>query len=189
MRPWSERFTGHPNGEEGSAMSLERRYVDILTMGRSGIDIFLSKLTPTSKTSRPSESSSAVARRKSQSPPHASGIAPASSPARGTPSEARSSTASSKGGTSSARSVTPRPREPTCARTSNARRRCPPTSSCTPSSRRGSSRNPPGSPQSRPPFQPAAPMPNFQETTMNLPDMYVPAGSSGHGNFTVDIDP
>lgn len=24
---------------------------------------------------------------------------------------------------------------------------------------------------------------------MNLPDMYVPAGSSGHGNFTVDIDP
>jgi len=47
-------------------MSLERRYVDILTMGRSGIDIFLSKLTPTSKTSRPSESSSAVARRKSQ---------------------------------------------------------------------------------------------------------------------------
>ena len=24
---------------------------------------------------------------------------------------------------------------------------------------------------------------------MNLPDMYVPAGFSGHGNFTVDIDP
>lgn len=24
---------------------------------------------------------------------------------------------------------------------------------------------------------------------MTLPDMYVPAGSSGHGNFTVDIDP
>ena len=24
---------------------------------------------------------------------------------------------------------------------------------------------------------------------MTLPDMYVPAGSSGYGNFTVDIDP
>ena len=24
---------------------------------------------------------------------------------------------------------------------------------------------------------------------MTLPDIYVPAGSSGHGNFTVDIDP
>ena len=65
-------------------MSLERRYVDILTMGRSGIDIFLSRLAPTSKMSRPSESSSVAARRTSQSPPRASGIAPASSPAWGT---------------------------------------------------------------------------------------------------------
>ena len=32
-------------------------------------------------------------------------------------------------------------------------------------------------------------MPNLLETTMTLPDIYVPAGSSGHGNFTVDIDP
>ncbi|MBF1159816.1 MAG: 5-deoxy-glucuronate isomerase, partial [Thermobifida sp.] len=24
---------------------------------------------------------------------------------------------------------------------------------------------------------------------MTLPDIYVPAGSSGHGSFTVDIDP
>ena len=24
---------------------------------------------------------------------------------------------------------------------------------------------------------------------MTLPDIYVPAGTSGHGNFTVDIDP
>lgn len=71
-------------------MSLERRYVDILTMGRSGIDIFLSKLAPISKMSKPSESSSAAARRTSPSQLPASGIAPASSPAWGTTPSAAS---------------------------------------------------------------------------------------------------
>ena len=54
-------------------MSLERRNIDILTMGRSGIDIFLSRLASTSKMSRPSESSLVAARRTSPSPPRAGG--------------------------------------------------------------------------------------------------------------------
>ena len=40
VHPRWVRCESYPNGEEGPSMSLDRRYVDILTMGRSGVDIF-----------------------------------------------------------------------------------------------------------------------------------------------------
>lgn len=40
VHPRLVRCESRPNGEEGPSMSLDRRYVDILTMGRSGVDIF-----------------------------------------------------------------------------------------------------------------------------------------------------
>ena len=71
-------------------MSLERRYVDILTMGRSGIDIFPLQVGAHLEDVETFGKFLGGSRRTSPSQLPASGIAPASSPAWGTTPSAAS---------------------------------------------------------------------------------------------------